>query len=306
MAMGDNSAGGGDGVNGSNSGGNTGAGGGDGGSEGSGAQEGGGWVTNNSNNPGFASSQMSAQDAATKAIKKGLKDASKTTRKGLKKARKDLQPFTDAGLNQLAEIENLLTPEGQNDFITKNPFFDALADDAQRRLFNNSSARGKVGTGGTAEALQNSILLLGNDLVGEDINRRSGIMNNGANAAGAQAGMTNTAYMQLANNKARGGETVAAGILGLENTSRMDDASARSDKSDMVKTAIMGAAIAFSDRRYKTDIMPLGNMGDVPVYLFRYKGSDKLEVATMAQDVEHIPGAVINVGGKKYVNYGSL
>ena len=268
MAMGDNSAGGGDGVNGSNSGGNTGAGGNSG--EGSGAQEGGGWVTNNSNNPGFASSQMSAQDAATKAIKKGLKDASKTTRKGLKKARKDLQPFTDAGLNQLAEIENLLTPEGQNDFITKNPFFDALADDAQRRLFNNSSAGGKVGSGGTAEALQNSMVLLGNDLVGEDINRRTGIMNNGANAAGAQAGMTNTAYMQLANNKARGGETVAAGILGLENTSRMDDASARSDKSDLMKTGIMAAAIAFSDRRYKTDIMPLGNLGVVPVYLFRY------------------------------------
>jgi len=262
---------------------------------------------NNLTNPGFAEEQvkkLTPQEEAAAAIQKGLDAATATTEAGVEQGRADLQPYADAGLGQLSAIQNLLTPEGQNDFITKNPFFDALADDAQRRLFNNSSARGKVGSGGTAEALQNSILLLGNDLVGKDIDRRSGILGIGANAAGGQANISGTGAINLAELEARGGETQAAGILGLENTRRQDKSDKRSDALGFVGTAL--SAFGLSDRRMKTDITPLGSVGDIPAYIFKYKGSDKIEVGTMAQDVEHIPGAVVDIGGVKYVNYGRL
>jgi len=301
------------GNNSSQGGGNAGPSGGNGG-EGSGSFD-------SRNNPGFAAAQLTPEEQAAKdlaeylkspqgqaatAIQKGLDAATATTEAGVKQGRADLQPFTDAGLGSLGAIQNLLTPEGQNDFITKNPFFDALADDAQRRLFNNSSARGKVGSGNTAEALQNSMTLLGNDLVGTEIGRHEGILNIGSNAATNQASITGSGALNLAELEAMGGETQAAGILGLENTRRQDKAASRSDKSDIIKTGVMAAATFLSDRRYKTDITSLGSVGDVPVYLFKYKGSDKIEVGTMAQDVEHIPGAVVDVGGKKFVNYGRL
>lgn len=281
----------------------------------------GGWDGGGDSNPGFAAAQLtpeeqaaadqaaylkSPQGQAATAIKEGLEAASATTKEGVDTGRADLQPYADAGLGSLGAIQNLLTPEGQNDFINKNPFFDALKDDAQRRLFNNSSARGKIGSGGTAAALQNSFALLGNDLVGQEIGRHEGILGIGSNAATNQASISGAGALNLAELEARGGETQAAGILGLENTRRQDRASRRSDSSDLLKTGIMAAGLAFSDRRYKTNITALGSVGDAPIYLFKYKGSDKLEVGTMAQEVEHIDGAVVNIGDKKYVDYSRI
>jgi hypothetical protein len=280
----------------------------------------GGWDGGNDSNPGFAAAQLtpeeqaaadlaaykkSPQGQAAAAIQKGLDAATATTEAGVETGRSDLQPFTDAGLGSLGSIQNLLTPEGQNDFINKNPFFDALKDDAQRRLFNNTSARGKIGSGGTAAALQNSFALLGNDLVGQEIDRNMGVLGIGANAATNQASISGAGALNLAELEARGGETQAAGILGLENTRRQDKSNKRSDSLGFLGSVI-GGALKFSDRRYKTDITALGHAGDVPVYLFKYKGSDKLEVGTMAQEVEHIAGAVINIGDKKYVDYSRI
>jgi hypothetical protein len=168
-------------------------------------------------NPGFAQEQMltaeeweekqkrTPQGQAVAAIQKGLDAASITTKEGVATGRADLQPYADAGVEalgntqrNLAGIEELVTnPEAQKSFVEDNPFFKALADDAQRRIFNNKSSRGKVASGGTAEALQNSILLMGNDLVDQNISQRSNLAGQnlqlsgiGLNAAGGQANIT--------------------------------------------------------------------------------------------------------------------
>ncbi len=261
--------------------------------------------------------KLSPQEQAAAAIQKGLDTATETIETGVDTARSDLQPFTDAGTTgldsvqrNLSEIETLITdPTAQNEFVTNNPFFTALADDAQRRIFNNQASRGKVGSGGTAEALQNSLLLLGPDLVNQNISQRSNLAgqnfnlaNLGLTSAGGQATSSAAGALTLADLSARGGETQAAGILGVENTRRQDKSDKRSDLFGLAGTAL--SAFALSDRRMKTDILPLGNIG-FPVYLFKYKGSDRLEIGTMAQDVEHT-GAVINVAGTKFVDYARL
>jgi len=65
-------------------------------------------------------------------------------------------------------LQELNTPQGQTDFITNNPFFDQLAGEAQNRLFSNAAARGKVGSGGTAAALQERLFGIGSGLLNQE------------------------------------------------------------------------------------------------------------------------------------------
>ncbi|MDF9301606.1 tail fiber domain-containing protein [Tritonibacter mobilis] len=56
----------------------------------------------------------------------------------------------------------------------------------------------------------------------------------------------------------------------------------------------LGAAALMSDRRVKSDIRRIGRSGRLPVYEFRYVGSDQRHVGFMAQDVLKVdPGAVV-------------
>lgn len=243
-------------------------------------------------------------------------------------ARSDLQPFRQLGVDSIGGlqeaqqgIQTLATDQNaQADFVTNNPFFKALADDAQRRLFNNQAARGKVGTGGTAEALQNSVLLLGNDLVDKQLNRSQNAFNNaynittlGSNAAAGQATATqqgtttgaNIAQLgtrNITDLATQGANATASGIVGAAN--------ARNAANQSAIDAGLGigalGVLALSDEREKKDIKFLGMVENIPYYLFKYKNGSKLEFGTMAQKIEHIKDAVLDFGGKKYVNYGVL
>lgn len=66
-----------------------------------------------------------------------------------------------------------------------------------------------------------------------------------------------------------------------------------------------GAAKLFSDERLKTDIKRVGTLDNgLPVYTFRYRGSSKIQMGVMAQDVEQvIPDAVEDFGSYKIVDY---
>lgn len=67
-----------------------------------------------------------------------------------------------------------------------------------------------------------------------------------------------------------------------------------------------GSAIMASDRRVKTAIKRVGKTDDgQPIYRFRYKSGGPIQMGLMAQDVEKKkPGAVVDVGGIKMVDYG--
>lgn len=59
-----------------------------------------------------------------------------------------------------------------------------------------------------------------------------------------------------------------------------------------------------SDRRVKQDIEQVGTLFDgTPIYSYRYIGAPEYHVGLMAQDVDHIPGAVVDFGGIKAVDY---
>lgn len=63
-----------------------------------------------------------------------------------------------------------------------------------------------------------------------------------------------------------------------------------------------------SDKRVKTDIKRVGKTDEgLPVYTYKYKGSDTTQMGVMAQDVEKKkPKAVHEIGGLKAVNYAMI
>jgi len=219
-------------------------------------------------------------------------------------ARKDLEPFKDAGVNALPGLTSLIQdPNAQKDFVQDNPFFKSLADESQKRIFDNGAARGKVGSGGTAEALQNSLMLLGNDLVNQSIGQRFSLANIGQSSAAGQANITTNAGNNISDLHTQSGNAQAAGIIGAEN-SRVGGIESLINAG----TGIFGAysAAKLSDKNFKEGIIEVGSSKGIKYYFYKYKDSMKLEFGVMAQEVEHIKNAVLNMGGKKYVNYGAL
>jgi hypothetical protein len=94
--------------------------------------------------------------------------------------------------------------------------------------------------------------------------------------------------MQAYQNKVSGQNAMMGGLFGLAGT-------------------IGTAGIKYSDARLKTDIEKIGKLDNgLPVYSYRYKGSDTPEIGVMAQDVRKSnPGAVHRqASGYDAVDYG--
>jgi len=75
------------------------------------------------------------------------------------------QPYTSSGTSAVNQYSQLLTPQGQQDFIQNNPFYQAQANDITSRIFSNQAARGKLNSTGTQQEIAHQLLLLGPQLV---------------------------------------------------------------------------------------------------------------------------------------------
>lgn len=215
--------------------------------------------------------------------------------------RADLQPFREAGQAQLDPLSKLISdPQAQLSFIQDNPFFTALANDAQSRLFSNQAARGKVGSGGTAQALQNSLLLLGQDLLNQNIQQRQGFVNMGQAAAAGQATATQQSGNAITDLITQQGNALASGQVGAANA-----------RAGGIQNLIGAGTAAYllSDIRAKTDMMKIGITNDgFNVYRFRYHDDPEIRIGVMAHEVEKVkPEAVITLpNGYKAVNYSMI
>jgi len=222
-------------------------------------------------------------------------------------ARGDLQPFREAGQGALTGLTDLITnPQKQKDFITSNPFFDSLATRATNTLMGNAAAKGKVGSGGTAEALQNSLLLLGNDLLNQNIGQRQNLATMGANAAAGQATTTQQTASNVTNAMGNAGQNIMDLTTGAGNAKAAGIIGAQNANANMVGNLVnTGASLwALSDIRAKEDIKPIGTLDNgIPIYSYRYIGEEEIRIGPMAQEVEEIlPEAVKEHDGYKYIN----
>lgn len=236
-------------------------------------------------------------------------------RETLQQARADLAPFRTVGEGQLGPLQRDINdlsrlvkdPNRQASFVADNPFFTALADDAQRRIFGNQAARGKVGSGGTAEALQNSLLLLGPQLVNQNIGQRQGVLGQrqnlatlGANAAAGQATATQGVNANITDLVTGQGNARAAGVVGDANARRQGQA-------NLVNLGL--GVLSLSDERWKVDMRPIDwlDFGGHPAYTYRYQDDPTPRVGVSAQEVQRTrPDAVHELEGVLYVDYAAL
>lgn len=229
-------------------------------------------------------------------------DAIRSQERALAQIRGDLAPFRRAGRNQLAGLEGLINdPTQQLAFIQNNPFFAALANDAQNRLFSSQAAQGKLGSGDTASGLQNALLLLGNDLVQQSIGNRFNMAAMGQNAAAQTGTMTQNASNSISDLLTGIGNAGAAGRVGAANAQT-------AGANNMMGAGLGLASIFLSDRRFKWDLRQIGEvMNGIPLYLAKYVGSTVDMVCLMAHEVEKvIPGAVLDVFDVKFVDYAEV
>lgn len=284
-----------------------------------------------------ANAQQAAADQASAIQGEAKTQALDLSGKATAQARADMQPFTAAGTEALGGLKTGLSglstlvtdPNAQKDFITNNPFFEALSKQASTTLMNNQATKGKLGSGGTAEALQNSILLLGSDLVNQNITQRQNtnsqyqaLVNTGLSAAGTQANATNagagrdvSTITGVANNQSDlrqdAGAAQAGGIMGAYNARQAaaDNVEKRITQAAAGAGGIGGAgglqqALALCDINTKENLEYVGNLNNgIPLYKFNYKDDDKIHINVIAQEAEmYKPHAVVEINGFKYVD----
>ncbi len=130
----------------------------------------------------------------------------------------NVAPYTAAGGTAVAAEQNLINdPNAQKAFITNNPFYKAMADDTQNRLFANAASKGTLGSGGTQAALQNSLLLLGQNLVNNNVSQNQALAGLGETAASNLNTANNTATNNLTNLINYGGQAAAGGTVNSAN-----------------------------------------------------------------------------------------
>lgn len=133
----------------------------------------------------------------------------------LTQATANVQPYLTAGQTTASGLTHLINdPNAQRAFIQNNPFYDALANDAKSKLFANAAAKGKLGSGGTAEALQNSLLLLGSDLLNQSIQQRQTLTNLGASTASDLNAINQSGASNITDLITSGGTARSAGVMG--------------------------------------------------------------------------------------------
>lgn len=234
-------------------------------------------------------------EASIKAAKMQV-DAAREAREQL---RSDLAPFTQMGVDLAPGVSRLASdPTAQMDFLTNNPMLSALQNQAQERIFANQAARGKLGSGGTQQALQESFLTMGNQLIDQQLNRQLPLLSMGqSSAAGVGAGSADLIT--------QAGNAASAGQMGA----------AQAQQQGAQNMAQLGAgllAMFMSDERLKTNITKVGEHNDINVY--EWEWNDKAESlgvtgkgkGHIAQELEKThPHLVLSSGNVKMVNYGT-
>lgn len=114
-------------------------------------------------------------------------EAARIQAEAVDKAVQTQAPYNALGTSAAQQIQQIQADPGA--YVQNNPFYKGLADEAQQRLLANEAAKGKLASGGTQDALQTSLLNLGNGLVQQQVGTLQNQVNSGQNAASTVSGL---------------------------------------------------------------------------------------------------------------------
>jgi len=129
------------------------------------------------------------------------------------------------------------------------------------------------------------------------------IVNSGA--AGMQSGATSAS--QLANSWGSNATGAFGAQAAYKNGQDQVTGSGTGQVLGTVGALAGAAAMIWSDRRLKRGILRIGTtLGGHALYAFEYLWGGGLRVGVMADEVAHVPGAVVSIGGFSAVDYSCL
>ena len=142
----------------------------------------------------------SSLTSSLNSLSQGTDRASQAISSSLQRTRQTYAPYIAAGQKAIARAEQLTNdPQAQLDYVQNNPFFSAMQETARDQLFANKAAAGRLGSGETLDQLDKNTLLLGEQLVGNAVNRNMGISGQGLQAGSLQTGADTSLTNLLAN-----------------------------------------------------------------------------------------------------------
>jgi len=181
-------------------------------------------ITGKSQKDAALSAAQIQADAAT--------NAAQMTADATAQQRQDLEPFTQFGSSfidpaqQAVAQSQQLFGAGAGNAIMNNPMFQALQGQAQTDIMQNAAVRGRLGTGGTQQHLQDSALRTGFDVLNQErmanmqnVGMLQGLVGQGQQAATGQAGFTGFGNQVQTGQLTDSAGALAAGKIGAANAS---------------------------------------------------------------------------------------
>lgn len=160
-----------------------------------------------------------AQDAAN--IQAEASDeAIELARESRDQARADLSPFVDFGAGNIEGLQQILTAQGQDEFLNDNAVYERALANANDQTLNMAAARGRLGTGDTLTALSNNVLNTAQPLIDRQTNSLFNAVNMGQNSAAGQASTTLSSGANIGNLITGRGNALASGEIGASNARR--------------------------------------------------------------------------------------
>lgn len=95
-----------------------------------------------------------------------------------------LEPYREAGATFLPQLQELLSPEAKQSFISdylQGDEYQQLQDQASQQLLQSSAATGNLGASGTQDRLARQTLQMGSQLGGQAYNQAIGNLTQGTN-----------------------------------------------------------------------------------------------------------------------------
>lgn len=157
-----------------------------------------------------------AKDAARMQSQSG-QAAIEEARAAREQSRADLQPYAQFGQSQLTPLAQIISPQGQVDYLENNPIFQASLKNMNDQVLNNAAVRGRLNAGDTRQRFADNFQAAALPLLSYQSNNLFNAANMGQASAAGQANNSLTTSANIGNTLTGIGNAQAAGLVGAAN-----------------------------------------------------------------------------------------
>ncbi len=161
-------------------------------------------------------SAQAARDAANIQAQSG-QAAIEEARAAREQSRADLQPFAQFGQQQLTPLAQMISQQGQVDYLQNSPIFQASLRNMNEQVLNNAAVRGRLNAGDTRQRFADNFQAAALPLLSYQTNNLFNAAQFGQASAAGQANSALTTGANIGGTLTDIGNARAAGLVGERN-----------------------------------------------------------------------------------------